>query len=488
MSPYWFLVPIFLPILGGMLMYIRHEQFFKFRNIYSVALVTVNALIVWAMILFCGDESVELFRLTDTLALTLRFDGMGRLFAGLSATLWPLTTLYAIGYMRYENNRILFFSFFVMSFGVTMGICAAGNLLTLYCFYEMLTLSTIALVIHPMTKEAQRAARVYVLYSIGGAAFAFIGLMFLHVSGVDLTFVLGGSLQDVMVQNKDLFLFIYCVMFLGLGVKAAIFPLHAWLPTASVAPTPVTALLHAVAVVKAGAFALIRLTYYCYGTEFLRGTWAQNVVMGLAMVTILYGSAMALKQQHFKRRLAYSTVSNLSYIIFGLTIMTPEGMAAALLHLLFHAVIKILAFFCAGNAQHAHLYYVQQLPGAAKRMPVTFITFAVAALALTGVPPLNGFVSKFGLLSAAAASDNPVAYAGMVALLISALLTAMYMFTPMVRAFFPAREETEAPHTAHEAERVMLAPMIILAAAVVLMGLFAGPFADLTARIAAGLY
>ena len=195
MSPYWFLIPIFLPILGGMLMYIRHEQFFKFRNIYSVALVTVNALIVWAMILWCNEDTVELFRLTDTLALTLRFDGMGRLFAGLSATLWPLTTLYAIGYMRYENNRILFFSFFIMSFGVTMGICAAGNLLTLYCFYEMLTLSTIALVIHPMTKEAQRAARIYALYSIGGAAFAFIGLMFLHASGVDLTFVLGGNLQ-----------------------------------------------------------------------------------------------------------------------------------------------------------------------------------------------------------------------------------------------------------------------------------------------------
>ena len=488
MSPIWLLIPIFLPILGGVLMYVRHEQFFKFRNLYSVALVTVNTLIVWAMILFCKDESVELFRLTDTLALSLRFDGMGRLFAGLSATLWPLTTLYAIGYMRYENNRILFFSFFVMSFGVTMGICAAGNLLTLYCFYEMLTLSTIALVIHPMTREAQRAARIYVIYSIGGAAFAFIGLMFLHASGVDLTFVLGGNLQDVMVQYKNLFLAIYCVMFLGLGVKAAIFPLHAWLPTASVAPTPVTALLHAVAVVKAGAFALIRLTYFCYGTEFLRGTWAQHVVMSLAIVTIVYGSTMALKQQHFKRRLAYSTVSNLSYIIFGLTIMTPEGMAAALLHMLFHAVIKILAFFCAGNAQHGHLYYVDQLPGAARRMPVTFITFAIAALSLTGVPPLNGFISKFGLLSAASVSGNPVAYVGMVGLLISALLTAMYMFTPMVRSFFPAREEEKAPHTAHEAERIMLVPMVILAAAVVLMGIFAGPFADLTTRIAAGLY
>lgn len=488
MSPIWLLVPILLPILGGMLMYIRHEQFFKFRNLYSFVLVTVNTLIVWALILFCKEESVQLFRLTDSLALVLRFDGMGRLFAGLSATLWPLTTLYAIGYMRYENNRILFFSFFVMSFGVTMGICAAGNLLTLYCFYEMLTLSTIALVIHPMTKEAQRAAQVYVIYSIGGAAFAFIGLMFLQANGVDLQFVLGGNLQDVMVQNKNLFLFIYCLMFLGLGVKAAIFPLHAWLPTASVAPTPVTALLHAVAVVKAGAFALMRLTYYCYGTDFLRGTWAQNVVMGLAMFTILYGSAMALKQQHFKRRLAYSTVSNLSYIVFGVTIMTPEGMAAALLHMLFHAVIKILAFFCAGNAQHAHIFYVQQLPGAARRMPVTFITFAISAMALTGVPPLNGFVSKFGLLSAAAHSENPVAYVGMVVLLLSALLTAMYMLSPMVRSFFPAKEEEPAPHTVHEAERVMLWPMAILAAAVVLMGVFAGPFADLTARIAAGLF
>ncbi len=484
------LIPILLPILGGILMYVGHEQLFKFRNIYSAVLVMVNSVIGWLLILFCEDESYEIFRLTDSIALVLRFDGMGRFFAGLIATLWPLTTFYAIGYMRHEHHRILFFSFFVMSYGVTMGVATAGNLVTLYCFYELLTLSTVALVIHPMTKEADRAARIYVIYSIGGAAFAFIGMMFLYANGISLDFVLGGNISSEMVSQKNLYLLIYVITFLGLGVKAAIFPFHVWLPTASVAPTPVTALLHAVAVVKAGAFAVIRLTYYCYGTMFLRGTWAQAVVMCIAMFTILFGSAMALKQTHWKRRLAYSTVSNLSYIIFGATLMTQSGMAAALLHMLFHATIKILAFFCAGCVLHScGRKYVTELDGLGRKMPITFATFSVSALALTGVPPLNGFVSKFNLLSAAVQSNNVLAYVGMGVLLISALLTAIYMLSTMVHAFYPPREAClDSLNDVHEVEPIMWVPMVIIAVAIVLLGIFSAPFAELTTRIATGLY
>ena len=490
MSPKLLLIPIFLPILGGLLLYLRHDRFFKLRNVFSMALVCVNSAITWALILFCREESYTLFRLTDSIALMLRFDGLGRLFAGLIATLWPLTTLYAIGYMRHEHHRILFFSFFVMSFGVTMGIAAAGNMITLYCFYEMLTLSTVALVIHPMTQEAVRAARLYVIYCIGGAAFAFVGILFLYANGCNLDFILGGSLGDVLAGKQNMALFIYCMTFMGLGVKAAIFPFHDWLPKASVAPTPVTALLHAVAVVKAGAFSVIRLTYYNYGPEMLRFTWAQNVVMALTAFTVVFGSVMAVRQTHWKRRLAYSTVSNLSYILFGATLMSQAGMAAALLHMLFHAIIKILAFFCAGCVLHScGRVYVRELSGLGKRMPVTFATFTVSAIALTGIPPLSGFVSKFQLLAAASAAEQPMAYVGMAALLISALLTAIYMFTAVVRAYFPEKStDLKALQDIHEVEPVMWVPMVIIAAAVVLCGLFAGPFVHLTQNIAAGIF
>ncbi|MBR6425862.1 MAG: proton-conducting membrane transporter [Oscillospiraceae bacterium] len=490
MSPKLLLIPILLPILAGAMMYVRHEKLFRFRNAYALAAVCLNSCVVWCLILFCKEEKFEIFRLTQTIALTLRFDPLGRFFAGLIATLWPLTTLYAIGYMRHEHHRILFFSFFLMSYGVTMGIATAGNMITLYCFYEMLTLSTVALVIHPMTDEAVRAARQYVIYSIGGAAFAFIGIMYLSANGLSLDFLLGGSISSSTQAPQNIGLFIYVLTFLGLSVKAAIFPFHDWLPKASVAPTPVTALLHAVAVVKAGAFAVIRLTYYVYGARILAGTWAQTLVMGLAAFTVVYGSAKAVKQTHWKRRLAYSTVSNLSYILFGATLMTQAGMAAALLHMLFHAIIKILAFFCAGCVLHmTGRKYLHELDGLARKMPVTFATFTVSALSLTGIPPLTGFVSKFQLLAAASQTELPMAYVGMGALLVSALLTAIYMFTAVVRAYFPAKDaDLSGLDSVREADKVMLVPMVIIAAAVVLFGLFAGPFVQLTRSIASGIF
>lgn len=227
---------------------------------------------------------------------------------------------------------------------------------------------------------------------------------------------------------------------MGFGVKAAVFPLHGWLPKASVAPTPVTALLHAVAVVKAGAFAVIRLTYYSYGTDFLKGTWAQYAVMAIVIFTILFGSSAALKQVHFKRRLAYSTVANLSYILFGVTLMTPIGLEAGVLHMLFHSIIKIGAFFAAGAVLHStKREYISELDGLGKKMPITFGTFTVFALALTGIPLFNGFVSKWALASAAIQSGDTLSFIGIIVLLISALLTAIYMLNISVRAFFPKK-------------------------------------------------
>ncbi|MCD7884912.1 MAG: hypothetical protein LUI87_14595, partial [Lachnospiraceae bacterium] len=277
----------------------------------------------------------------------------------------------------------------------------------------------------------------YLYYSLGGAAFAFIGVIFILVYGTTPNFVAGGVLDLEKIGSRtNLLLMIYVFCFFGFSVKAAMFPFSGWLPKAGVAPTPVTALLHAVAVVKAGAFATMRITYYSFGTEFLRGTWAQTVVMIPVIFTIVYGCSRALKETHLKRRLAWSTVSNLSYILFGVTLMSPLGLTGALMHMICHAVIKICSFFCAGAViVQSGNEYVYQLDGLGKKMPKVFVIFTISGMALMGVPGLPGFISKWTLVKAALDSTHPLAVVGIVALLISALLTAIYMLTISVRAF-----------------------------------------------------
>lgn len=477
---------ILLPILGGIALPLigKRSQKRMYGWVFAVSIAT--SILTWALILTCKTESYTIVRLTRDLTLTLRFDRLGRFFAGIIATLWPLTVLYASEYMKHEERQTTFFAFFTITYGITLGVAMAANLFTMYSFYELLTLSTVALVMQPMTRRAVRAAKTYLSFSLGGAAFAFVSIMYLIGKGYGGNFAYGGFLRGAA---DNLVLAFYVVGFLGFGVKAAVFPTHVWLPKASVAPTPVTALLHAVAVVKSGVFAVIRLTWFAYGTEVLKGTWAQTVVMCFAIFTIFFGATKAVKEQHWKRRLAYSTVANLSYILFGVTMMTEAGLTAGLLHMAFHAEIKILAFFCAGAVLHGTgREYLTQLNGLGLKMPITFGCFTVSALALTGIPPLSGFVSKWHLLTAAADSMNPVTYVGAGVLLFGALLTAIYMFTVVCRAFFPAAgSEDEKLSGEHEVNWRMTVPMVILAVGILLTGIFAQPIVGAASAIAQGL-
>lgn len=470
MNEIFLTIPVFLPMLLGAILFFIPFKNQKSRNAYVMVSLLASSFSVWLAAFLVSDNSFTLLHFTDSLTFSLKLDGAGKIFSCLSATLWPITAVYAFDYMKHEEHHNMFYCFFVMAFGTTMGIAMAENILTMYLFYEMLTLTTIPLVAHGMTKKHNRAARKYMIYSIGGAAFAFAGVVFLIVNGAG-TFRLGGNL--VTVENEALAMIIYLFAFLGFGVKSAVFPFHGWLPTASVAPTPVTALLHAVAVVKAGAFALIRLTYYAYGTSFLQGSWAQYTVMAFSIFTILYGSMSALRQKHFKRRLAYSTVSNLSYIGFATTLMTPAGLVAAFCHLIFHSVIKIGAFFAAGSVLHnSEREFVPQLEGIGKKMPWTFGFFTVSALALTGIPPFCGFFSKWYISTAAIETAGTLEIIGVAVLLISALLTAIYMISPIVKAFFP-RENTEiALNGVREAKPAMLIPMGFCSLLCIVMGIF----------------
>ena len=393
--------------------------------------------------------------------------------------------------MTKEEHEKIFFLFYTMTYGITLGIALSANLLTMYFFYELLTLVTVPLVMHTLTREAILASRKYLYYSLGGAAFAFIGLIMIIIYGTTTDFILGGVLDLTKIGGRtNVLLFVYVMAFLGFGVKAAVFPFNSWLPQAGVAPTPVTALLHAVAVVKSGAFAIIRLTYYSFGVDFLKGTWAQTTVMLVVMFTIVYGCSRAVKETHLKRRLAYSTISNLSYILFGVTIMTPLGLVGALTHLIFHAVIKICSFFCAGAIIHqTEKQYVHELDGMGYRMPCVFGIFTVSALALMGVPGLAGFISKWNLASAAVESGNPVAYFGIACLLISALLTAIYMLTIVVRAFFPGKDfDDSSIKEFKDPNWKMLLPLFVFVFFIIAFGLYSQPLTDFFRDVAAGLY
>ena len=482
---------ILIPMIAGILVLLIPFKKRSHMEIFLEGMVILNSILVWTLLVHRPENIFTLANFTGNLSISFDVDGMGMVFGGLVSALWPLATLYAFEYMTKEEHEKVFFMFYTMTYSVTLGISFSANLLTMYFFYELLTLVTVPLVMHTLTREAILASRKYLYYSLGGAAFAFIGLIFIIIYGNTTDFVLGGVLDPEKIGARtNVLLLIYVIAFMGFGVKAAISPFNSWLPDAGVAPTPVTALLHAVAVVKSGAFAIIRLTFYSFGTDFLRGTWAQDVVMAIVMFTIVYGCSRAIKETHIKRRLAYSTISNLSYILFGVTVMTPTGMIGALTHLIFHAVIKIAAFFCAGAIMHqTGRQYVHELDGMGCKMPCVFGVFTVSALALMGVPGLAGFISKWNLASAAVESGNGLAYGGIVCLLVSALLTAIYMFTIVIRAFFPGRNfEISSLEGIKDPNWKMLVPLFIFTAFIIFFGLYSGPVTRFLTDVAGGVY
>lgn len=489
MSQYWMLLPIVVPILCGACIPLFRFQSAKVRRTYVGSVTILNTLLMFAvMFLFRPEGELMLLNMAGKLSISFHMDGMGCVFGSLVAALWPIATFYAFEYMKHEGKENTFFTFYTMTYGITVGIAFASNLMTLYLFYELLTFVTLPLVMHGMKKKSVFAGRRYVTYSVGGAAFAFIGIAFILTFGDSIDFVYGGVLNGSYTQVQEQLLRIaYVLTTFGFGVKAAVFPFHQWLPTASVAPTPVTALLHAVAVVKAGAFAILRITYFSFGTELLVGSFAQYMIMAFSLITILYGSTMALKEQHLKRRLAYSTVSNLSYIVFGASLMSPAGLTGALTHMLVHGVVKITLFFCAGAVLYkTEKEYINDMRGMGKRMPVTFACFTLASAALVGLPPLPAFISKWNLAEAALETGNPLAIAGIAILLVSAVLTAIYLFLVVFKACFPSIVGQQSETKRCEANAYMTLPLVLLCVMIVMLGIFAKPLTAMLEMIAKG--
>lgn len=483
MSLIWILIDILLPIFFGAVLLAKPQNDRKKRECYVMAVSLLTSLLTVALLITAPEGTLELFSILPDLTLAFRIDGLSRVFLMILAVLWPIAILYSFEYMSHEHNESRFFAFFTMTFGVVLGIAMAANTFTLYLFYELLTLCTLPLVMHEMDGKARFAGKRYILFSMAGAALAFAAMVFLSHYG-SLDFVMGGSLDGAATAGQEnLLRFAFLLAFFGFGVKAAVFPGHAWLPAASVAPTPVSALLHAVAVVNSGVFAILRVTYYNFGTELLKGSFAQWIMMAFCAFTIVYGSAMSWRMDHLKRRLAYSTVSNLSYILLGASAMSVSGLTAALLHMTAHSVFKIILFFCAGAILcQTKREYVSQLAGLGKRMPVTFTAFILASLGLIGIPPFAGFFSKWSIAEAMVEVAHPIAYIGAFALILSAFLTGLYQIMVIVPAFFPTKEQAlvaKENSRFTEAGWRMKTAFILLIVLCVLVSLAIGPLTQL---------
>ncbi len=412
--------------------------------------------------------------------LVLQGDALSLQFITLSSILWLATTVYAIGYLEDSPLRSRFFGYFSLCVSATVGLALAGNLVTFLLFYELLTLATFPLVVHRGTRQSLRAGRIYLSYTLGGGALLLMGVALLHSLTGSPDFVAGGYLTPLMEEHGASLMLAFGLIIAGLGVKAALLPLHGWLPQAMVAPAPVSALLHAVAVVKAGAFGIVRVVYDVFGVEPMQALGLSLPLMALAAATILYGSVKALQQREIKKRLAYSTVSQVSYITLGVAMLGPIAAVGALAHLVHQGLMKVTLFYCAGNfAETLGIHHIREMDGVGRRMPLTMTAFTIGALGMIGVPPTAGFISKWYLGYGALDAGHDWV---LLVFVLSGLLNAAYFLPLLYRGWF-AKAPAQWPAQSSlgngkpgwgETHWMLLAPVLFTATLALLVGIFAG--------------
>ena len=489
------LLPIVLPVIVGFLLLFLPERVFKSRqsllNVTGVSFIVCALLAIYVISGAAGDRLV-LFNLVGSISVYFAIDSLGRLFAGIVVLIFLMAGFFSFVYMAHEKNEKRYYSFYLITFGVLMGLDFSGNLVTMYLFYEFMTLASMPLVLHSGTREAVMAGLKYMFYSFCGAYMALFGIYFLNQYADTLDFVAGGSLNmEAVVQsgNAQLMLVVAFLAIVGFGVKAGCFPLHAWLPTAHpVAPAPASAFLSGI-IVKGGVLAIIRVIYYCIGADFIRGTWVQTVWIILAVITLLMGSSLAFKEKIMKKRFAYSTVSNLSYILLGLSMLNATAFVGSLLHVVFHAIIKSALFLFAGALIFSTgRTKVKDFVGLGKKMPVLFASYTIVSLGLIGIPPTSGVISKWYLAVGSLESGaGALTWIGPVALLVSALLTAGYLLPISIRGFLEAPADASSLEKYKEPPLLMLAPIVILAVLTLLLGVYPTPLIDWVGTIASGL-
>ncbi len=464
-------------LIPGSIIFFLGEQQIKLRAALNLAGAVVKVLLVAIMLWGVSlDQDYQIrYGLVEGLDFALHADALSLLFVSLAAVLWLLTTIYAIGYLEDSPHRRRFFGFFSLCVTATTGLALAGNLLTFLIFYEMLTLTTYPLVIHRGTPDSLRAGRMYLLFALTGGAILLLAVVWLQTLVGPVEFAATGILSQTDPALYGSLRLIFAMLIVGFGVKAALVPLHVWLPQAMVAPAPVSALLHAVAVVKAGAFGIVRIVYDVYGAEFCGQLGVMIPLALVAAVTILYGSLRAVYQEDLKRRLAFSTISQVSYIVLGTAIAGPLATTGGIVHLVHQGVMKITLFFAAGNlAETLGVKKVDQMRGSGRRMPVTMAAFTIAALGMIGIPPTAGFVSKWYLGIGAAQADQWWVIGVLVA---SSVLNAIYFLPLIYAAWFASPPDAwpdERPRGRFETSPALLFPPLITAVLTLLLGVLAG--------------
>ena len=494
------LLAVLVPALGALLIACTGERRTNLREFWSVAAGVVMFALVASMIPEMlagrtpessffeitplnvnGGWSFVLLEILPGIELAFRVDAFGLLFASGASLLWILTSFYSIGYMRSlkEHAQTRYFACFALALSATIGVAFSANLFTLFLFYEALTLVTYPLVGHKENAEAKAGARKYIIYLLGAAKVCLLAAIILtyNVAGT-LKFQEGGILPPAQIMEHPTLLFMIFALFLFGFAKNAIMPLHSWLPAAMVAPTPVSALLHAVAVVKTGVFSTLRVILFVFGTDAMHKIGADQLALGAASVTILVGSLLALGQDNLKARLAFSTVSQLSYVILGAALLNSSGVLGGVAHITNHAVSKITLFFCAGSIYvSTQKTEISQFSGLAKRMPWTMAAFALASLSVIGIPPTCGFVSKW-YLALGTVEHHSLILLGV--LLVSSLLNAAYLGPIVYKAYF--EKGSDSNEEVREV-RWMVVPLAISAGASLLLGIFPGAVVRLAGSV-----
>lgn len=456
-----FLLTILVPLCAGLLMF-----FLKDRKMQNNLLIGSLALTLAAAIgLACCGVGTALTIPFGTLSMKFGFDECGRIFGVLFPAIFLLAGIFSTEYMDHDHAPGRYNGFFLLTMMAMMGLSTSQTLLTYYMCYELMTVLSLPLVLHEATDGAMRAGMKYLGYSLFGASLALFGY-FVVGAHISTEFVPGGTAG--LTASPIMLIAIFCLL-IGFGCKAGIMPLHFWLPTAHpVAPAPASAVLSAT-ITKAGVLGILRVIYYVVGADIIRHTWVQYVMLILALCTVFSGSMLAYKEKLLKRRFAWSTVSQVSYVLFGVFLLTNGGIQAGILQVVFHAVCKTALFLTAGAIiHHSGCTYVSQLNGIGKRMPLLMACYTLASLSLIGIPPFAGFVSKWQLVTAGMAEFGWLGIAGGIVLLTSAILTAGYLLPITINGYFKRGEHMTPLHPTWR----MLLPMVILSGALLLLGLF----------------
>ncbi len=455
-------------IAGGLIIALMPNVISHLRKYIVLIFSASGMLFSWKVaFLVFGGESVRLSVDLGGFSFCLDPDPLGAIFGLIASTLWLFTSVYSLGYMTGKHGQKTYYTFFLMSLSMTIGLAFSGNLLSLYLFYELLTFSTYPLVIHERSSEAVKAGAKYILYSLSGAGAILIAVVITYSWSGNLDFT-GSPIFAGFTGNGFNWLLILFIA--GFGVKAAIMPLHRWLPAAMVAPTPVSALLHAVAVVYSGVYGILRVVYSVFGHELVRQLRISRVLPWIVAFTILAGVIIATRQDVLKRRLAYHTISQLSYILLGAFILQPWGLAGAILHMISYSTLKITLFFCAGIiAEQTGEVRVSRMGGVGWSLRRTMTAFAAASLGMIGMLPLNTFWSKYYLMKGSVAGGQwPLA----LVLIGSGIINAVCFIPTVVTTFSGEKVQPDAERGGRVA--LMLVPTVLLAAIALFIGLYPG--------------